>query len=287
MSADGAASADTAAPAPAAAAELSLTVKWGKETLGLSLPPDASVAALQQLLEERTGLFVRKQKLMAAGKTLSGRPGSLGDAGLRHGAKLMLLAGAGTATAGQAALQAQRASRQEALERGRAALAERAAQKGLAAAAAAAPPSAAGMRQRAEAWQKTGIEALRDLRLAELPPELVERAAGVRVLDAGGNALTALPPSISALTALQRLRLSLNRLSDEGMRWPALAGLTQLAILAADSNRLAGLPPCVSSLARLQKLSLAGNQIGARVWGAVWWARGARARGRPGTSLHL
>lgn len=261
MSGDGAPAANAAAAADGSA--LSLTIKWGKETLSVSLPADASVSALQQLLEEQTGLFVRKQKLMAAGKTISGRPGSLAAAGLRPGSKLMLLAGAGAPTGGQAALQAQRASRQEALERGRAALAERAAQKGLAVAAAEAPPSAASMRQRAEAWQKTGIASLRDLRLAQMPPELFSVAAGVRVLDAGGNALTALPPSVSALTALQRLRLSLNQLGDEGMLWPALAGLTQLLILAADNNRLTALPPCVSALARLQKLSLAGNQIGA------------------------
>ena len=71
---------------------------------------------------------------MAAGKVLSGRGGSLAAAGVRPGAKLMLLAAASSATSGQAALEASRASRQEALERGRAALAERAAQRGLPAA---------------------------------------------------------------------------------------------------------------------------------------------------------
>lgn len=195
-------------------------------------------------------------------QVLSGKGGTLAEAGVKPGAKLMLLAAAGSQTAGQAALQASRASRQEALEKGRQQLAERAAQRGAAVAAAATAP--ASMRQRAEAWQKTGIAALRDLQLSELPSELFGVAPGVRVLDAGGNRLSALPPGITQLTGLQRLRLSINLLGDEGMRWAALAGLTQLAVLAADDNQLAEVPPCVSGLARLQKLSLNGNQIGAR-----------------------
>ncbi|PRW58592.1 LRR repeats and ubiquitin-like domain-containing protein [Chlorella sorokiniana] len=242
-----------------------LTVKYGKETLELRLPADATVGQLQTALEERTGLFVRKQKLMAAGKVVSGRPGTLTAAGLRPGAKLMLLAGTGGPTAGQAALEASRQSRQEALERGRQQLAERAAQKGLVAGAAGAAGAVTptSMRQRAEAWQKTGIAALRDLQLAELPAELfgAQVAAGIRVLDAGGNALAALPPALRQLTGLQRLRLSLNRLTDEGAAWPVLAQLTQLVILAADDNQLTALPPCVSALGRLQKLSLNGNRI--------------------------
>ena len=312
-----------------------LTVKYGKETLELRLPADATVAQLQvraervgslgvtaacscrrtrggncppstqalarlQLhptqaaLEERTGLFARKQKLMAAGKVVSGRPGSLTAAGLRPGAKLMLLAGAGGPTAGQAALEASRQSRQEALERGRQQLAERAAQKGIAAGAAGAAGAAcaaltpASMRQRAEAWQKTGIAALRDLQLSQLPAELFAPAvaSGVRVLDAGGNALAALPPTLSQLTGLQRLRLSINRLSDEGAAWPARAQLTSLIVLAADDNRLTALPPCVAALARLQKLSLNGNQIGAgvcvdRVWCGVCCVQPAVEMQRP------
>ena len=232
--------------------------------------PDLSPATAvnlptQATLEERTGLFVRKQKLMAAGKVVSGRPGTLTSAGLRPGAKLMLLAGAGGPTAGQAALEASRQSRQEALERGRQQLAERAAQKGIAAgtAGAAGAVTAASMRQRAEAWQKTGIAALRDLQLAELPAELFspQVASGIRVLDAGGNALAALPSALSQLTGLQRLRLSLNRLADIAV----LPQLTQLVILAADDNRLTALPPAISALSRLQKLSLNGNQIGAQL----------------------
>ncbi|PSC75686.1 LRR repeats and ubiquitin-like domain-containing protein isoform A [Micractinium conductrix] len=242
-----------------------LSVKHGIEQLQIEFALERPVAELQALLEEKTGLMVRKQKLMAAGKVISGRPGSLADAGVKPNAKLMLLAAAGAASAGQAALQASRVGRQDALERGRAALAERAEQKGIAvggaASSGATAVAAASMQQRAATWQKTGIAALRDLRLAQLPPELFNVASGVRVLDAGGNQLAVLPPAFTVLSALQRLRLSINQLSDEGMGWQLLGALPQLSVLSADDNRLTALPPAVATLARLSKLSLNGNQI--------------------------
>lgn len=198
---------------------------------------------------------------MAGGKVIGGRPGTLVAAGLKPGAKLMLLAAAGATSQGQAALEAARQGRQAALERGRQQLSERA--WGGAGAGAAPAPSIA---QRAETWAKTGIAALRDLKLTQLPGELFGAAvaAKLRVLDCGGNALSALPPALGTLTALQRLRLSLNRLDDAGLPPQLLAGLRQLAILALDDNRLTTLPACVCGLAALQKLSLNGNQLGER-----------------------
>lgn len=94
------------------------------------------------------------------------------------------------------------------------------------------------MAARAVVWRKTGIAALRDLKLAAVPPEAIALGGTLRVLDLGGNALESLPDSLSALSALQRLRLSLNALSDGGT-WAPLLGLTQLVVLALDHNRWA------------------------------------------------
>jgi hypothetical protein len=204
---------------------------------------------------------------MSSGKVISGRAGTLAAAGVKPGAKLMLLAAAGTASQGANALEAARLGRQQALERGRQQLADQARQRGIAvasASAAAASSVAASMAQRAASWAKTGIAALRDLKLVQLPPELFDPSTApcIRVLDCGGNALTSLPQCISQLTALQRLRLSINRLADDGMPWQLLAGLSLLVVLAADDNCLTTVPECVSGLTRLQKLSLNGNKIG-------------------------
>lgn len=76
-------------------ADLTLTVKYGGSTLELSLPASATVTQLQERLESELGVMVRRQKLMAKGKVISGAKGTLADAGVANGAKLMLLAAAG------------------------------------------------------------------------------------------------------------------------------------------------------------------------------------------------
>ncbi|KAI3433885.1 hypothetical protein D9Q98_003687 [Chlorella vulgaris] len=245
---------------------MTLSVRFQQGTLSVPLGPENTVAELQQHLETQTGLVARKQKIMSSGKVISGRAGTLAAAGVKPGAKLMLLAAAGTASQGANALEAARLGRQQALERGRQQLTDQARQRGIAvasASAAAASSVAASMAQRAASWAKTGIAALRDLKLTQLPPELFDPSTApcIRVLDCGGNALTSLPQCISQLTALQRLRLSINRLADDGMPWQLLAGLSQLVVLAADDNCLTTVPECVSGLTRLQKLSLNGNKI--------------------------
>jgi hypothetical protein len=69
---------------------------------------------------------------------------------------------------------------------------------------------------------------------------------------------------MSSLASLQRLRLSINCLTDEGVRWDALCALSQLVVLALDSNPgLTALPDGISRLARLQKLSADGCRLAA------------------------
>ena len=92
---------------------------------------------------------------------------------------------------------------------------------------------------RASRWAAVGIATLRDEQLSSLPAELWSIGPSIRVADFGSNKLTSVPTSLSAFSALQRLRLSHNQLSDEGIPWPALAAMPQLAVLALDHNRSA------------------------------------------------
>eukprot|EP00887_Chlorella_sp_A99_P005295 scaffold1.g5295.t1 len=247
----------------AEAASINLVVKYGKESLDVSLPANATVQQLLDAIEARTGLFAHKQqKLMAKGRVVSGQPGAtLAAAGIAAGAKLMLLAAAGTQTQGQATLASQQRQRQDMAAARRAAAA--AGGGGTARSAPAAPPPGA-MQQRAAAWARTGIASVRDMRLEELPAELLSPAvaSAVRVLDAGGNRLAALPAALAATTGLQRLRLSGNVLGD-GPGLDCLSALTQLTVLALDHNRLTALPACLGALPQLRSLSLSNNQLAA------------------------
>lgn len=228
-------------------------------------------------------LLARKQKVLCKGKILSSLPPKtpLAEAGVASGSKLMLLAAAGAPSQGHASLAAAQQARAAA------------GQQRVAEAAAARPPpprqAAGAMEARVAMWAKTGIAALRDLKLAAIPPELLTPAAAgaVRVADLGGNQLTALPPSFSALASLQKLRLSMNRLEDGGVPWEAVASLKQLVVLALDSNRLTCLPDCLSRLSRLQKLSADSNRLEALpgAVGALGELRALSLRGNRLTAL--
>lgn len=173
----------------------------------------------------------------------------------------MLLAAAGEVQSqGAAALAAAQRAKVAAQQQARQQRAEQGEQGEHAASHSASPT----LQARTELWCKTGIASLRDLQLAELPPGLLSPALSstLRVMDLSGNKLTGLPGSVAGLQALQRLRLSMNCLGDEGT-WAPLLQLSQLAVLDVSHNRLTTLPEGLSRLAALQKLAASNNAIGA------------------------
>jgi len=62
----------------------------------------------------------------------------------------------------------------------------------------------------------------------------------IRLLDCAHNLLQRLPPSLAALSGLATLRLSHNRLTDEGLPWGLLADTCSgsLAVLELEGNAL-------------------------------------------------
>lgn len=125
------------------------------------------------------------------------------------------------------------------------------------------------IKMRLEAWKKTGIASLRDLKLKEkdIPSELFQLGDCIRILDLGGNQLSSLPlQELALLRNLQKLRLSINRIDDTGMPWESLffplhGCISQLIVLVIDSNRLTRLPDDISRLHKLQKLSFDNNMV--------------------------
>lgn len=211
---------------------LTLLVKHGKSIHHVVLDEDDTVSTLMHSVEVLSGVPIRHQKLICHGKVLNA-PDTLKASKVKAGSKLLLMT-SGSQTQGQVAAQ-------ELIKHKAAAAQQRAEdfkQKQSKLGKVGDAP-AASMQTRASRWAAVGIASLQDEKLSSLPDELWPVGPSIRVADFGINRLTSIPSTLSAFSALQRLRLSHNQLSDEGMPWPALATMSQLAVLALDHNRLA------------------------------------------------
>ncbi|KAG0601403.1 hypothetical protein M758_11G107700 [Ceratodon purpureus] len=121
-----------------------------------------------------------------------------------------------------------------------------------------AKPGGISKADRAVRWRSTGIVALRDSKIKELPVDVVDIAGSVRTLDATHNKLGVLPEEIGNFINLQRLILAENLLE----RLPSTVGkLRSLKVLTLDSNRLSLLPEEVGLLQRLERLSVSRNNL--------------------------
>ncbi|KAG7386966.1 hypothetical protein PHYPSEUDO_014950 [Phytophthora pseudosyringae] len=108
--------------------------------------------------------------------------------------------------------------------------------------------------QKLRTAQATGVLALVDSKLKQLPPALLALSA-LRTLDVSGNRLDALPPQLGGLAALKTLKVSSNVLAT----LPDLSSLTALATLVLDGNVLEDLPHPLPP--NVTKLSLRGNRL--------------------------
>ncbi|DBB00038.1 TPA: hypothetical protein ACH3X1_013897 [Trebouxia sp. C0004] len=232
---------------------LTLSFKHGQSTYQLTEIEDAGVSMLMQDIEELTGVPVRHQKLICQGKVLD-PAATLKALKVKNGSKLMLMTSR-SQTQGQVVQQAILDKAAAAKQR-----AEDFRQKQKKCSKTNQTP-AVNLQARALRWAALGIAALRDEHLSNLPEELWHVGASIRVADFGSNKLTSVPAELSAFSALQRLRLSHNHLTDEGIPWPALAAMPQLVVLALDHNRLVGLSDILGQLTNLQKLSCSHNAV--------------------------
>jgi len=227
-------------------AALTLKVAHGRETIELCVAAETTVAALKDLLAERcSGVLARNARMIHKGKTLAEDRQTLEGAGVKDGARLMLLAGgAPVVSTGSAALAAARATRP------------------AAAAAAPLPLAPGGTAARFAAWSKTGSVSLRDAGLAEVPAEVWQVGGVARCLDLSGNPqLGGVGPQLSALTNLTRLHLVSCGLTDAAVAWGSLCSLAHLQTLLLDQNALSRLPDELGSLASLTRLSVARNKL--------------------------
>lgn len=91
-------------------------------------------------------------------------------------------------------------------------------------------------------WTKTGIVALREADLKEVPEEVWSPGVtAARVADFYGNRLSSIPVELGQLTALRKLRLSHNLLPESGVPGGYFGSLRQLQVLAMSHNRSAAI----------------------------------------------
>nr|XP_034575860.1 plant intracellular Ras-group-related LRR protein 7 isoform X3 [Setaria viridis] len=101
---------------------------------------------------------------------------------------------------------------------------------------------------RATRWRSTGIVALRDARLKELPNEVLQVGNSLRTLDLTNNKLVEIPQEVGGLVNMQRLVLAVGSLSN----------LQQLSI---SHNSLMCLPKSVGDLRNMLILNVSDNKL--------------------------
>lgn len=108
--------------------------------------------------------------------------------------------------------------------------------------------------------QELKITELNDQQFGEIL-SLLQRTTlsdAISNLNVSDNQLTALPPQIGQLTALQELDVSCNQLT---VLPPQIGQLTALQELDVTDNRLTALPPEIGQLTALQMLDVTENQL--------------------------
>mmetsp|Transcript_17890 Transcript_17890/g.48300 ORF Transcript_17890/g.48300 Transcript_17890/m.48300 type:complete len:253 (-) Transcript_17890:461-1219(-) len=113
--------------------------------------------------------------------------------------------------------------------------------------------------KRIERAEKTGVFALRDQGLAELP-ERIFSLKNLRTLDVGNNKLLKLPDAVGRCSMLLTISVDGNKLK---ILPSVICNLGKLENLSASGNLLTGLPGALGSLKKLKKLAVANNQLAA------------------------
>lgn len=93
-------------------------------------------------------------------------------------------------------------------------------------------------------WKKTGIIALREANLIEVPSEVWQTGSSAQSADFSGNSLQYLPVQMANMSRLTRLTLSKNSFQQKHIEVGALSSMTQLRTLSLSQNRHALLSGC-------------------------------------------
>ncbi|KAL0740811.1 hypothetical protein Bca4012_082324 [Brassica carinata] len=217
---------------------IKLTIKFGGRSIPLSVSPDATIKDLKSLLQPITNVLPRGQKLIFKGKVLV-ETSTLKQSLVGDGAKIMLMASQGLHQGEGPVLK--EASTSTTVDQRK--------------------PALVVDKNRSDRWKATGVIALAQANLKEIPEEVWDCGSAARVLDIRENFIREVPARISSFVSIHKLFLQGNALSDESIQWEGIASLKRLMLLSISHNNLTFLPSEVGSLTSLRQLDVANNKL--------------------------
>nr|VDD13956.1 unnamed protein product [Brassica oleracea] len=197
---------------------IKLTIKFGGRSIPLSVSPDATTKDVKSLLQPITNVLPRGQKLIFKGKVLV-ETSTLKQSLVGDGAKIMLMASQGLHQ-GEGPVLKEASTRpisRTVVDQNK--------------------PGLVVDKNRADRWKATGVIALAQANLKEIPEEVWECGSAARVLDIRENFIREVPARISSFTSIHKLFLQGNGLSDESIQWEGIASLKRLMLLSISHNK--------------------------------------------------
>ncbi|KAK3153843.1 hypothetical protein QOZ80_2BG0182230 [Eleusine coracana subsp. coracana] len=228
---------------------ITVQVKFAGRTIPVEVPAAATTAELKRLLQPLTNVLPRGQRLICKGKVLEDSA-CLSSMKVVDGSKVMLIAsqglhqGDGPITKNSSISSATSVRRTSNVK-------ENWTEK----------PEPVVNKSRSDIWKRTGIVALHDCDLKEVPEEVWECGPSVRILDVSNNFIKEIPHKIAALKSLSKLLLTANDISDKNISWEGLSCVPTLLNISLSQNRLVNLPSTLGSLTSLRELRFANNSI--------------------------
>ncbi|GKV08407.1 hypothetical protein SLEP1_g20039 [Rubroshorea leprosula] len=226
--------------------DIEITVKFGGRSIKVSVSADCTVKDLKSILQPLTDVLPRGQKLIYKGKLLVDDM-TLKKSEVTNGAKLMLVASQGLHQGGGPILKdapTRPISRTENDYKKTGKAVEVVVDK-----------------NRSERWKATGVIALSECNLKDIPDEVWACGSSARLLDISKNTIQDVPTKIGCLTSIQKLYIDANGLLDESIQWEGLTSLKHLTLLSINHNCLTTLPSALGALTSLRQLLIANNKL--------------------------
>ncbi|XP_056686939.1 LRR repeats and ubiquitin-like domain-containing protein At2g30105 isoform X2 [Spinacia oleracea] len=231
-----------------------LQIKFGGETIRMSMLTDSTIADLKELLKSSTNVLPRGQKLIHKGKVLIDS-NTLRTSEIKNGSKIMLMAAEGLHQGeGPRIKNASVLSNYRKITN---------ADRTIKFVPILATPMADS---RIKRWKITRVIGLAESNLKAIPEEVWECGSSsgscAKVLDLSNNFIRDIPINISCLTRIEKLILNSNEISDDSVSWEGLTQLKILKYLSFDKNKIIAIPSCIGDCSSLVEVDISSNLLG-------------------------